>query len=61
VGIYTQFIAIVSILILIFDFYLEQKKSELSDEKKILYVMSAVILLSLLFTGAGFLAFDRPL
>lgn len=61
VGIYTQFIAIVSILILIFDFYLEQKKSGLSDEKKILYIMSAVILLSLLFTGAGFLAFDRPL
>lgn len=61
VGIYTQFVAIVGMLILIFDFYLESDGKNTTPEKKILYVMSGIILLSLLFTGAGFLAFDRPL
>lgn len=60
-GLYTQISAIVGIVLIAFEFYLENTEKKVSTEKKILYIVSAIILLSLLFTGAGFMAFDRPL
>lgn len=62
-GLYTQPAAIVAILILIFDFYVEGKDLVVifSKERQILYVIIGIILLSLLFTGPGIWAFDLPL
>lgn len=61
IGLYTQISAIVGIVLIAIELYLENAERKISLEKKILYVMAGVILLSLLFSGAGFLAFDRPL
>lgn len=66
-GLYTQPSAIVAILALIFDFYAEDKNTlssqsgSMSKEKQILYLLAGMMLLSLLFTGPGFFAFDLPL
>ncbi|MFA5888888.1 MAG: hypothetical protein WCW47_02750 [Candidatus Paceibacterota bacterium] len=60
-GFYTQIAAIVSILVICFDYFLENNSATFSTEKKILYVVIKVILLSLLFTGPGFFALDLPL
>ncbi|MCX6702039.1 MAG: hypothetical protein NTX96_02485 [Candidatus Zambryskibacteria bacterium] len=60
-GFYTQIAVIVAILIIGFDFFTEKKIASISKEKRMLYIMVGVILLSLLFTGPGFLAFDLPL
>jgi len=60
-GLYTQIASIVSILVISFDFYTDKDLTPFSTEKKILYIIMKVILLSLLFTGPGFLAFDLPL
>lgn len=61
IGLYTQISAIAGIVLIAFEFYLENTEKKISTEKKILYAISVVILISLLFTGAGFLALDRPL
>jgi uncharacterized membrane protein YphA (DoxX/SURF4 family) len=61
VGLYTQIATIIGILVIIFDFYIDNKTASVSLDKKILYVMSGVILLTLLFTGPGLFAFDWPL
>ena len=60
-GLYTQIGVILGIIALIFDKYVETRSGQLSRDKKILYIIVAIILLSLLFTGPGFLAFDLPL
>lgn len=60
-GLYTQPATIVAILAIGFDFYTEKKVIPVSKEKTALYMIVGVILLSLLFTGPGFLAFDLPL
>ena len=60
-GFYTQVAVIASLLILKFDFYTDKKSNPVSREKYILQVVLNVILISLLFTGPGFLAFDLPL
>lgn len=66
-GLYTQLAAIIGIIAIMFDFYAEKKDilimqtGTISKEKQILYLLVGIILLSLLFTGPGFLAFDLPL
>lgn len=59
-GLYTQPGAIAGILLLIADYSLE-KKSEISEEKKVIYGLMAAMLVSLLFLGPGFFALDLPL
>jgi len=60
-GLYTQIAVITAIIILKLDFYTSKKTSPPSKEKYILQVVMNIILISLLFTGPGFLAFDLPL
>src|SRR3989344_3512038 len=60
-GFYTQIVVIASILILKFDFWTNKKAGQVSREKFLLQVIANVILISLLFTGPGFLALDLPL
>ncbi len=60
-GIYTQIGAVLGILVVIFDFYIESKDRSVSKDKKTLYMLSLVILISLLVLGPGIPAFDRPL
>lgn len=60
-GLYTQIAVILALIILKFDFYMDKKISPVSREKFILQVILNVIVISLLFTGPGFLAFDLPL
>ena len=61
IGLYTQIAALVSLACIAFDYYLEKKADKLSREKVALTIVMSVILISLLFTGPGFLAFDLPL
>ncbi len=60
-GLYTQIAALVGIIIIKTDFWINKKTRMFSKNEMILYVMAVIILLSLLFTGPGFLAFDLPL
>jgi len=60
-GLYTQITSIVSILVISFDYFTDKGSASFSFEKKILFMIMKIILLSLLFTGPGFLAFDLPL
>lgn len=64
-GLYTQAFSIVGIGVLKFDFYFDFYKNRaitpISKEKYFLYVMAMIILLSLLLTGPGAIAFDLPL
>ncbi|KKR45792.1 MAG: hypothetical protein UT81_C0006G0017 [Parcubacteria group bacterium GW2011_GWA2_40_14] len=60
-GLYTQITAILAFIVIIFDFYTTRKTGALSQEKIVSYALAGIILLSLLFTGPGFLAFDLPL
>ena len=61
IGMYTQAFVLVGIAIICFDGYINNKTETLSKERKILYVLMGMTLLSLLFTGPGFMAFDIPL
>ncbi|MBI4155647.1 MAG: hypothetical protein HY507_00255 [Candidatus Zambryskibacteria bacterium] len=61
IGLYTQIAAIVAILLIIFDYYTEKKSGKISREQNLLTILMLIILISLLFTGPGFLAFDLPL
>jgi len=60
-GFYTQIAAILALLVLKFDFYTDKKIGLISREKFILQVVVNIIVISLLFTGPGFFAFDLPL
>ena len=60
-GLFTQIAALAGIALLFFDYFMEKKSGTLSGEKTVLTVLMTAILLSLLFTGPGFLAFDLPL
>ena len=64
-GWYTQISAIVAILVLKLDFYLDfwinKSSKPISEETWALYTIAIVVLLSLLLTGPGFLAMDLPL
>ena len=61
VGLYTQIACVIALLLVAFDYYTEKKAKTLSREKIALTILMKVILISLLFTGPGFLAFDLPL
>lgn len=61
IGLYTQISSIVAIILIIFDYYTEKKISPLSKEQKALTILTIIVLISLIFTGPGFLAFDLPL
>lgn len=63
-GFYTQISSILGGVLLKFDFYLEYWKSRKTVPVPryfyFLYTIATMALISLLFSGAGFLAFDMP-
>lgn len=61
IGLYTQIAAIIGIIIVKFDFWMNRKIAKQTAEQIMLYVIVEIILLSLLVTGPGFWAFDLPL
>ncbi len=61
VGLYTQIAALAAILLVIVDFYTENKAMSLTREKKALTILTIAILLSILVTGPGIFSFDLPL
>ncbi len=61
VGLYTQIAAGLAIVLLCADFYGNLKRHGVTLEQKMIFTFVMVILLSLLFVGPGFLAFDLPL
>ena len=61
VGLYTQIAAIVGLILLRFDMWADKKTAPVSRECRIVDILLNVILISLLFTGPGFFAFDLPL
>ena len=61
VGLFTQIDAIVIGLFSIAMIFAKMKNVTISNESKTFYFVIFAICLSLLFSGAGFLAFDLPL
>lgn len=65
IGLYTQILALVALVLIKFDFYTNfyrnRKILPVPTEQYFLYGIVGIILLSLLFSGPGFLAFDLPL
>jgi uncharacterized membrane protein YphA (DoxX/SURF4 family) len=61
IGLYTQIVALIALACVVFDYYMEKKDHSHSGEKLVISILFGVILLSLLFTGPGFLSFDLPL
>ncbi len=60
VGLYTQIVAILAIVSLKTDWWLNRKTNPMSGDKLMIYIFAGAILLSLLVTGPGILAFDLP-
>lgn len=60
-GIYTQIAALVFAAITFMELFIEQRESALLKRDFVFYLLLFAIALSLLFTGAGFFAFDLPL
>lgn len=60
-GFYTQIAALVFVFLLGIELYIERKEEALMKRTLTFYLLMFVIALSLLFSGAGFLAFDLPL
>jgi hypothetical protein len=64
-GLYTQIASLLGIVVLTFDFLMRKKSTKPEDkltiETYLLYKICAIILLTLIFTGPGFFAFDLPL
>ncbi len=61
IGIFTQITSLFLILIVIFNLISKIKNKKLNEEKLDFYVLILGVLLSLVLSGAGFLAFDMPL
>jgi len=61
IGLYTQAVALLGIVLVCFDWWADKKIAQLSAEQKLLRIILIIILLSLLFTGPGFLGIDKPL
>ncbi len=61
IGLYTQVAAILGIVVISSDYILNKGSVYFSTERVMLYGVVKIVLLSLLFIGAGFLAFDLPL
>ena len=60
-GLYTQVAALVFVVITFIELYIERKEEALLSRDVTFYLLMFAIALSLLFTGAGFFAFDIPL
>jgi len=60
-GFYTQIAALVFVVLIGMEMYIEYSDAGLLKRNLVFYVLLFVIALSLMFTGAGFFAFDRPL
>lgn len=60
-GIYTQLVAILSIIFMKIDWWMRRKTNPLTNNEFMLYWFAGVILISLIFTGPGIFAFDLPL
>lgn len=60
-GLYTQIAALVLALITFGELYIEYKEESLLKRNLAFYLLIFAISISLLFSGAGFLAFDLPL
>ena len=61
VGFYTQVAALAFVILNGAELYIEYNDETLLRRDIVFYILIFVIALSLLFTGAGFLAFDLPL
>ena len=61
IGLFTQIAALLFALISLAECYIENRAPVVLKRNIVFYVLIFVIALSLLFTGAGFLAFDLPL
>lgn len=60
-GLYTQIAALVLAFLSFTELYIEYKEESLLKRNLVFYLLIFAICLSLLFSGAGFLAFDLPL
>ncbi len=60
-GLLTQIAALITLLISATSYYLKGKYSESLKNTRLFYFLLVTISLSLLFSGAGFFAFDLPL
>ncbi len=60
-GVFTQITSLFLILIVIFNLISRIRNNKLKEVKLDFYILILGILLSLIFSGAGFLAFDLPL
>ncbi len=61
IGLYTQVAALATIIVLVLTLLLKHKTKTFTENEPFLLSILTVIALSLLFSGAGFLAFDVPL
>lgn len=61
IGLYSQINALIALAIIGVDFFKERKQGNLSRERNALTVLMSIILISILFSGPGFFAFDLPL
>lgn len=61
IGFYTQIGALVIVLISFSEVYIESREELIIKRSLVFYLMALAISLSLLFSGAGFFAFDIPL
>jgi|ERR1035437_1759663 uncharacterized membrane protein YphA (DoxX/SURF4 family) len=61
VGFYTQIAALVFVILNGIEMFIEYHEETLMKRDMVFYLLIFVIALSLLFSGAGFLAFDLPL
>lgn len=60
-GLYTQLVSILALVFIKLDWWMRRKTNPLTKDQLMLYWFAGVILLSLMFTGPGMLAFDLPL
>lgn len=60
-GLYTQYACLVLIVLVAKEWFVEYREDVLVVRDIVFYTLVGAILVSLLFTGAGFLAFDLPL
>ena len=61
IGLYTQLVSLLTICLIRYNYWMEKKTTQPTSESMVLHIVLIVILISLLFTGPGFLAIDKPL
>ncbi|OHA88515.1 MAG: hypothetical protein A2653_01955 [Candidatus Zambryskibacteria bacterium RIFCSPHIGHO2_01_FULL_43_25] len=61
IGLYTQIAALIFAILTFVEVYLEYKEESLLERTLPFYILIFAISLSLIFSGAGLLAFDLPL